>query len=94
MMLTREIRVRVNGQPRDAPVRLTLADLLRETFRAHRHAPRVRARCVRRLHGAPRWGSGAFLPAAVRFRPRSRRAAQCDERPAAANARTYFTVTW
>ena len=48
------VQVTVNGRARVATVepRQTLADFLREDCQLTGHAPRVRARRVRRVHGA------------------------------------------
>ena len=58
------IEMTVNGRPVEAVVepRLTLADFLRETLRADRHPPGLRARCVRGVHGAGQRRRGAVLP--------------------------------
>ena len=49
---TRKISMTVNGKSyqAEAEVRLTLADFLRHTLGPHRHASRLRARRLRRLH--------------------------------------------
>ena len=58
------IRLEVNGRAveGEAEPRMLLTDFLRHKLGAHRHACRLRARRVRRLHGADRRRAGARLP--------------------------------
>jgi hypothetical protein len=68
----RTISVTVNGVPRETtvPARRLLSDALRHDLRPHRHARRLRARRLRRVHGARRRQAGALLPDARRLRGR------------------------
>ena len=52
MTETRKVALTVNGKryEAEAEVRLTLADFIRHTLGPHRHASRLRARRLRRLH--------------------------------------------
>ena len=96
-MSTRDISVTVNGTAHRHAVepRLLLSDFLRAHARPHRHACRLRARRLRRLHGAARRRQRARLPDVRRAggrlpprdgrRPRPDRPAEC---PAAVVPRT------
>ena len=58
-----KVELQVNGARRrvDVEPRTTLVDCLRDQSRPHRHACRLRARHLRRLHGAARRRAGARL---------------------------------
>ena len=82
----RTIALTVNGRAvsHEVETRMTLADFLRDGSRAHRHPPRLRARRVRRLHGAGRRRSRALVPDAggAGRRPQGARPSRASRRTA------------
>ena len=85
MAETRKVSLTVNGKryEAEAEVRLTLADFIRHTLGPDRHASRLRARRLRRLHDPVRRHDRPLLPDAggAGRRPRDRHGRRARARP-------------